>query len=252
MNPFDRLQLDFKLPLLPYAREIVRYTWRVYRQNLGMLALVASITVLPFEYLISYLWAPFSFEHETMTVKAVYIGSMFLVGIMGTLLIPVTTHNLIGWMRSGENPPLRESFDFGINLWPRTVWIRMVAGLGIMGAALLLVVPGILLWYSWLFAEVIVAVENLSSVRDILRRSSELTNGYRMDMCVAMLLAGIPFAAFGWATDYLNKTFPHWAVEASLSGVGVIANQYFVCLILVCYLDRRRHEEAAIALHAGA
>ena len=252
MNPFDRLQLDFELPTLTYAREIARYAWVVYWRNLGMLAFVTAVTVLPFEYLTSYLWAPFSIEHETLAVKAVYVGSMLLVGIMGTLMIPVTTHNLIGWMRTGENPPLRESFNFGIDLWPRTVWIRTVAGLGVAGAGLLLVVPGILLWYSWLFAEVIVAVENLTDVRDILRRSSELTKGYRMDMCVAMFLAGIPFAVLGWGTDYLNRTFPHWAVDASLSTVTAIANQYFVCLVLVCYLDRRRHEEAAIAFHAGA
>src|SRR5262249_42345221 len=142
--------------------------------------------------------------------------------------------------------------DFGISLWPRTLWVRVVAGLGIAAASLLFIIPGILLWYRWVFAEVIVAVEQRTEVGDILKRSTELSDGYRMDMFVATFLAGIPFAAVGWAADHVTKAFSHWAVSATVNGLTYIADLYFVCLILVCYLDRRGHEAIARKVSAGA
>jgi hypothetical protein len=212
VNPSDRLQLDFELPILPYAREIVRSAWRVYVANFFVLALITIAVMFPMELVSGSIMAALPPDPQS-TQTAVIAVVLTLIGLgMQSLLIPVAVHSVIERMRTGTNPPLAESFHFGLHLWARTVWIRTVTAIGIAIGFVLLFIPGMLLWYRWLFTEVIVAVEERSETMEILRRGSELSEGDRMDMFVAMLLAGIPFSVFGWVINKVVQAGAHWAI----------------------------------------
>jgi hypothetical protein len=252
VNPADRLQLDFSLPQLPYAREIVRYAWVVFSQNLALLALLTGVVILPLTYATTYLWKALGLDADTTPslITGVVIA-LFSLAVQ-SLMFPVTTHSILGKMRDGENPPLRESFEFGISLWARTIRIRFVTALGIAAATVLFIIPGVLLWYRWIFTEVIVAVEERTEFRDVLRRSAELSDGYRVDMFVAILLASIPFAIAGWVDDHFLHTIKAGSIGPIVNGVEYLAEQYFFCLVLACYLDRRRHEIPVKSVGAGA
>src|SRR5262249_55473176 len=104
----------------------------------------------------------------------------------------------------------------------------------------------------WIFTEVIVAVEERTEFRDVLRRSAERSGGYRVDMFVAILLASIPFAIAGWVDEHFLPTIKAGSIRPIVNGVEYFAGQYFFCLVLACYLDRRRHEIPVKSVGASA
>jgi hypothetical protein len=73
---------------------------------------------------------------------------------------------------------------------PQVLLLGVVATLGIFGATLLLIIPGVLLGLAWSVSPAVAAIE-AGTVLSPLRRSAELTRGNRATLFGIQLLFGV-------------------------------------------------------------
>ena len=103
--------------------------------------------------------------------------------------------------------------------------VALLSGLGIGIGLVLLVVPGIFLACIWIVAVPACVVEKLGPV-DCLRRSMELTKGYRLTIFGALAVIGVAFIIFGAIATFLGG-----AVLTMTNSIAVLA--FIVALLLL-------------------
>src|SRR4051794_11745560 len=89
----------------------------------------------------------------------------------------------------GSRPSARACITTGFAQLGRVLGVTFVSSLAIGGAMLLLVVPGIIASLMWYVVVPVTLAEGLG-VRAAMRRSRELTDGRKGDICLILMLAG--------------------------------------------------------------
>jgi len=123
------------------------------------------------------------------------------VALAGLLIFPLTVivHGacMLGAFKllRGEGFDVSQSLGAAARRFFPLLGVGLVAGLGTMLGAMLLVVPGLIIAVMWYVAGVACLVEK-AGVFDSLRRSSELTKGYRWPI-FGVLLIIILLSMFG-------------------------------------------------------
>ncbi len=126
--------------------------------------------------------------------------------------------------------------------------VVLVAGLGAGLAAILLIVPGIMLSLRWLVALQARVAEPLS-LRAALRRSSDITNGARWSLAGLTVL----YVAAGWSVETLARRVaegldlvaPPVLATALDCGFTAACNTLFSVGLAVCYARLRALYDAA-------
>lgn len=95
----------------------------------------------------------------------------------------------------------------------------LLNGFGVMGGVILLVIPGYILMFGWMFWSLVIIDKNLGAV-DALKASWRLTNGHKLNLFLLMLLLGL-----------VNM------VGMLACGVGMLVTAPLTLGAMVCYYD---------------
>lgn len=132
----------------------------------------------------------------------------------------------------------------GAHMW-RMFLAALLMGIGIMLGTILLVIPGIILACAWAVTLPACVVEGLGAV-DSLKRSMELTKGFRLKIFGLVIVAGIAMVLFMGVVVALVLILPGAGETVIVAGtaLALIAPQAFYSVMMpVVYYDLRQVRE---------
>ncbi len=195
--------------------------------------LSALFMLLPF---VSGLMMGFGFEFDG-GVSAIAIGALVLLWILLYFLLFATlTHGTICYLR-GTPARIRESLSWGLGLLFPVLGITIIATIGAGLGAMFLLIPGLILMTMWWVA-VPAAVVERTGVIESLRRSVELTRGYRWKVFGVIVIIYIGQFALDRLTTVILSAAPIFSMVVSFF-VTVAITAYFAVVTAVCYHDLR-------------
>jgi hypothetical protein len=161
--------------------------------------------------------------------------------ILGLIVTGAVTYGTVQEMR-GYHVPLGDSISVGLKRSLPVLWVGLLAGLCIMGGLILLIIPGLMLMCA-LWVVVPVAVVERPGGVDALKRSAELTGGFRWSILGIFLLVGILNAVVG---NIAQRVLIEVSLSVLLIGsliIGFVFNIYGAVCAAVGYSILRNEKD---------
>ncbi len=152
------------------------------------------------------------------------------------LLFATLTHGTICDLR-GTPARIRESLSWGLGLLFPVIGITIVATVCAGFGAMFFLFPGLILMTMWWVA-VPAAVIERTGVINSLRRSAELTRGYRWKVFGVIVIIYIGQFVLDALTRFVLTAAPIFSSVASFL-ITVAITAYFAVVTAVCYHDLR-------------
>lgn len=173
--------------------------------------------------------------------------AIFVLGILANAMLQAALTRATLLSLSGERPGFDRSLEPAIAMVFPLIGMSMLTGLCFMLAALLLIVPGIMLWVTWAVA-LPAYVEERRGVLKSLDRSAELTKGARWKIFAVMLIAYVAIFALGVAAGVLEQsllvvTSQPWVPALVTAMVAALGNMVLVTLRASIYAGLREARE---------
>ena len=206
---------------------------RLFTSHLWLITKMVFVVVAPFEiFKVLNLANPLDEFHLRLQA--------FLLGALCHLLIaPALIYALMRIMHTGVAPGVHESYRWGLTRLGKLVVCAAIAyflqGLGYV----FLIIPGIMI--SLTLAVVYpVAVLEQRSVSDVLRRSSQLTRGYRFEILGAQLVMWLMTFMITGPLGLISQNVTFWPLVVLAAIVEDVIQQASLVLTLVMYLSLLR------------
>ncbi len=181
--------------------DLAKGTWSLYREKF---AILVGLMALPFIlFIISPLLAQtFDFLYLPLSVVLILIAC-FLMVWTGTAAIIVLRDR-------GDKLTIKEALTRSKDkIWP-VIWVSIILGFIVCGASMLFLVPGLILAFYFLFAKLIVIVEDEPGMRALVK-SREYLRGYFWPIVgrylVIVLVSFAVYFILGLASSFLGQTF---------------------------------------------
>ena len=207
----------------------------LFLKNFWFITKLVFVIFAPFEIFKALTFEPNQQDWES------FLGAGFLGLVCKALIAPSLIYSMFIFIKTGKTPSLNESYRWGLS---RLGKLALCAGMAWTLQALgfvLLIIPGIILGLAFELVYPMASLENRSPV-EILRRSYELTKGYRWNILGAgillSLLTGVVSVPAAVAAGILQtRGIEVWPIEAALAvGVDVVSASTTV-LSLIFYLS---------------
>ncbi len=165
------------------------------------------------------------------------VASLVLLWVLLYFLLFATlTHGTICDLR-GTPARIRESLSWCLGLLFPVIGITIIATIGAGLGGMFFLVPGLILMTMWWVA-VPAAVVERTGVINSLRRSAELTRGYRWKVFGVIVIIYIGQYILGELASLSLAATPIFSVVASFL-ITVAITAYFAVVTAVCYHDLR-------------
>ena len=222
-------------PFDPQA-DVLAPTVRLYREHLvpvGKIVLAAVPTQAALDYFAAQPAGP-SFA----PVMLAWLGSF----AVGSLVTGALVHAVLALLRTGQSPPLLESFAFGLRRWWKVMLCSVLVGLLVGAASLLLCLPGVILMVIYAVAVPAAAVEDLGPVA-AMERSSRLTSGARWPVFGSIFVLWVFIIGVSSLIAFTAGPGPGEGARLIYTVVSAAVNQLlysaFTILSLFIYLSLR-------------
>jgi hypothetical protein len=228
---------------------VVTRTFEVFGQNLIPFLILATLSVAP-PMIVSFLIA--RSLPPTVSPLAIFtplrivvmIFNVIFALVMGYLLQAALVQGTITSL-NGRPASLGECLSTAVRFLPRLIGIGILAGLGMIFASLLLIVPGLILFTMWSVVAPACVAENLN-IGGSFSRSTDLTRGHRWAIfglvfafglaCLVATFALRPLAGAGilpTSHDHMPQAVLYWIVDTalriittSIGGIGIASVYY--------------------------
>ncbi len=214
---------------------ILRRGMEVLGRNFATFGTLSALfMLLPF---VSGLMMEFGFEFDGGNVSVVAIGALVLLWILLYFLLFATlTHGTICYLR-GTPARIRESLSWALGVLFPVTGITIIATIGAGFGAMFLLIPGLVLMTMWWVA-VPAAVVERTGVIESLRRSVDLTRGYRWKVFGVIAVIWLGQIALDQLTNVVLAAAPIFSAVVSFF-ITVTITAYFAVVTAVCYHDLR-------------
>jgi uncharacterized membrane protein len=161
---------------------VISPTITLFKDNLWLITKIIFAVFAPFE-----IFKVLNLQTDDWRTAA----GVFVMGLACKALVaPSLIYALVTVMRTGVAPSLSDSYRYGINRLGKLIACALMAWtLQVLGF-LLLIVPGIILGLAFELIYPMAALENRGPV-EILKRSYNLTSGYRWRILGAGIIFGL-------------------------------------------------------------
>jgi hypothetical protein len=169
--------------------------------------------------------------------------ALILLMVLSTLAYAILLHATFQDMR---HRPVRliASLNVGLSRFFPLIGVAFLAGLLIVLALILLIIPGLILYTMWFVAVPACVVERFGPWTS-LRRSRELTKGYRWKLfALALLLLIVDFSSYLVALGASVVAGPIVGIGSQLIWTAISA-AFSAIVITVAYYDLRVAKEGA-------
>lgn len=171
------------------------------------------------------------------TVSVFAIGSLAMLWVMLYFLLFATlTHATICYLR-GTPARISESLSWALGVLFPVIGITIIATIGTGLGVILLLIPGLVLMTMWWVA-VPAAVVEQTGIIESLRRSGELTRGYRWKVFGVIIFIYIGQFALDRLTNVVLAAAPIFSLVVNFLVMAAIT-AYFAVVTAVCYHDLR-------------
>jgi hypothetical protein len=248
--------------------EILDRMFTIYRRNFVLLVSIAGIPYAGLIVVGGFLAGLAAVIGAGSIADFPQIGSgpaagIFLVVIivMGLIFIVVAILSSIGtyaavWdIQIGRTPGIRRAYSVAWSHAGAAIVAGILSSLATAAGFLLLIIPGIIVWLALSLVYPVIIAED-SGGSDALRRSWELTKGYRWKIFVASVVTGIVSLAITYGIQipllvvstvvYPKGSAPIWfTILNALGSVlgGVIPAPLLAIATCVIYYDARVRKE---------
>ena len=215
------LKTDFTPPGDLTVGGLLGASFSVIYANIAQIAKVILLVWLPLSAIKNYPGLPL-------------LGA-FLEAVITSLVAPALIYMLVISMRESRSASLGEIFRWGFRFWGVTFGNRILAGLVVMGGTLLLIIPGIIFIIWFLLVDAVVAVEG-DQRSQVLRRSRDLTEGYRLvlfGLWLTWIMIVLPLV---FLTMMLVASVNHWAMVTLVDVILALFSALPTAGILLAYL----------------
>ena len=223
----DKVSIDRALSL----------SWKIGFRNIETVMIILICLYWPGYILMSVL------THHVFDPSATWIPPLLEGGLDFTLFIIADAAFYYLGLRTivGEHPGAGESLRVGLQAFGVMFITRLLASILSLFGLLLLIIPGIYLYFRWYFIDPVVISEGISAEM-ALRRSWKLTKGNVATLVVAQILATFTFFL---PAILLNVTFnfiefSNWWVDGLKAIVGHVLIPFFVFFNCVLFVQFRR------------
>ena len=215
--------------------DVLSPTFQLFKNNFWLITKIVLVLVAPVEIFQTLSIGAKPSDWQSLT-------AIVLLGLLAKALVaPSLIYALGTVMRTGVAPSLNESYRWGLSrmgkLIPAVLMVWVLVGLGMI----CLIIPGLILSVAFALVYPIATLENLGPV-EILKRSFQLTKGYRWNIFWAsvvlgllVLLLNIPAIVVGAVFGATGIAF--WPVQAVLAMFNDILGEATTVLSLVIYLS---------------
>ncbi len=161
---------------------------------------------------------------------------MGVSSLLTPLLVPAVIYVLAERQRTGLAIELGDALRYGLSCWGRIFIANLLAGVLIVAGLFCFVVPGIIFSIWFIFVEEIIAVEG-AQVQGVLRRSREITEGYRPLIFKTLLLLGIGVFLVAAFFGGLASATSSWVAVAAIDSCLGLLEPVFIAVGLAMYVD---------------
>lgn len=230
------------IPPFGGASDGIGPTFRLFKNNIWLITKIVFVIVAPFE-----IFKALSVGQERIDWQ-LSLGLFAMQLLCNALLAPALFYALLKVIQTGSAPSVNEAYRWSLSKFPKMALAALISWILILLGLVLLVIPGIILSLAF-FVVYPVAVFEKGSAIDALRRSSQLTRGYRWDILAASIVIGllasvIMMVVGGAATILLLNGINYWPLEAAVAIVSDIFSEAGNVLALVIYLGLLRTLES--------
>jgi uncharacterized membrane protein len=140
-----------------------------------------------------------------------------VVQVVSMSLLPsAMVYGLVQYLRTGNNPTLKECYSIGLKRFWVVLLSSILISILMFFGLLLLVIPGIIVMVTYSLVYPAIVFEN-EGVFDSMKRSANLTKGYRGRIFIAYVILGIP--------SFIISTLINWggAISGEFSFIDIAA-----------------------------
>lgn len=223
-------------------QELVTTAFAFYRRVPILFLVLAAIVVIPYEAIV------LAVTHKGPLAQGqmAFIPRQLLLGIDSFLVTPLISALHVHAVREigdGDRPSVTSAIRRSL---PRLPVVFIAAGVSSVAITLgyLVLVPGLILGAMWAVVAQAAALEGGSWI-DALRRSTELTRGYRWHalglVIVAGLIAGVPWLPAWFAFRHSTTTGASFALGTAAQ---VLLRSFEALITALLYFDLRARLQA--------
>jgi hypothetical protein len=227
------------------ARQLLAATFALYRRYPLLFLVLAAAVVVPYQLIVLAFTGAGPLAQSSLSFG---VGSLLTLVEMAlvTPLISALHAHAVAEARAGRRPRLAPVARQGLRVLPVVATASIVSALGIFAGMLLLVVPGVILFFRWAVAAQAAAIEH-EGWQPALRRSQLLTEGHYKH--VFALLACVGLIVFV-PTFLIGRGFGHDSTDLASFLVGttvrVLANSFSALGVALLYFDLRVRGESVV------
>jgi hypothetical protein len=214
-------------------------TIEVFKNNLWLITKIVFVVFAPYEIF------------KAMEVSSgrsdwqVSIGILFMALVCKALLSPALIYALVTVMRTGRAPGVSEAYRWGLGRLGRIMICAVLAWILELLGFIALIIPGIILGLAFEIVYPMAALENRSPT-EILKRSWNLTKGYRGRIFVASLVIALLCWVVAMPVGLLTGIFVmtnlnYWPVSIAAALITDVVYQSMTVLSLIIYLSLVTH-----------
>jgi hypothetical protein len=163
--------------------------FRLYGRFPVLFLVLAAGVVLPYDLIVRAAigWGPYTGAHTSTEAQIIlaFTGWILLAPLVSALHVHAAAD-----VRQGQEPELGAVAMRGIRVLPVVVAAAIMSGLGIALGLLVLIVPGVILYFRWFVVAQVAAIDNEGWL-EALRGSRQLTAGRYLDIFFFVLCLGL-------------------------------------------------------------
>jgi len=220
-------------------------TIKLFSRNLFLISKIIFVVFAPYEILKA---TTLSTGQQNLQSVGV-IGAMFL--LCKVLVAPALIYALVVQIDTGRTPTLTESYRWGLGRLGPLMLSAICAWVAVVIGFVALVIPGIILSMAFVVVYPMVTLEGGGPI-DVLKRSYELTKGYKAQIFGASFVIGLLYSAatvpLGVVSIAAGAYFNYWPVTALLSVLSDIVTESYSVFGLVVFLSLARNSYQRVNL----
>jgi hypothetical protein len=166
------------------AGDVIGPTISLFFKNFWLITKIVFVIMAPLEVFKALSLG--SIEHDWQLV----VGIIALQLLSNALIVPALFYSLVQVMETGSAPSVNEAYRWGLSKIAKLGLSAIMSWILIVLGTLLCIVPGIILSCAFHVVYPVAVFEKLSPV-DVLKRSYELTEGYRLSIFLAGFVIAI-------------------------------------------------------------
>lgn len=206
------------------------------------------------QFVVNY-WQSLNFSAQMGLVESsyyfsgTYLGTIavtWLVSIItGAILQAALTRATVMHL-SGETPQFGQSLTVGISMILPMIAIGLISGIGVGIGAMLLIVPGIILWLVWAVVTPVYVQEKVG-IFEAFGRSAALTSGARwrifLTMLIMLVLLWVLSIPVSFLNDAMMATGNAFLFALVSSGLAALSSMILVATQASIYVELRQLKE---------